>query len=426
MTPSTGSPTTVGADGSAAHAAHTPHTAHTGPQPADPRFRLGWKNGSSTFLVALASLMMANLAPHILSTLGTLGYGVIEGGNILTWALFASAIVGLTSARFTAGPLRRPLAAAGLVIATIAFTAGTFIADPTLAAIALITGGAGVGTAISTSGAAIAALRNPNRAAAASGLTNRVLISIVLAIIPVLGVSQLSVFGTLALISLIALALTMWLPGTPAHAAPVDVTSTLKIAAPRRITVAGIAVLFVFALWGTSEDAIWTMAPVLGGALGIGEQALGFTLSLAAAGGILGMLIVTIAGDRIGRALPLTVALVLGGIIKIAIGLTADPLVLSALIIAVNTVYAFAFTLFISTAAGLDARGRWSGPLIGAYLVGSSFAPILGGVFIEWFGAPTFTLIMGLVSFAAIVPTVLIARVSVGAERALARYPQAA
>ena len=416
MTTSQASPTTAGTGNAPSHQQQT----------ADPRFKLNWRNGSSTFLVALASLMMANLAPHVLTALGSLGFGVIEGGNVLTWALFASAIVGLTSARFTAGPLRRPLAAVGLGVATVAFTAGTFIADPTVAATALIVGGAGVGTAISTSGAAIAALRNPNRTAAASGLTNRVLIALVLAIIPVIGISQLSVFGTLALISLVALALTVWLPGTPTHAEPVDVTSTLKIAAPKRITVAGIAVLFVFALWGTSEDAIWTMAPVLGDALGVSEQTLGFTLSLAATGGIIGMLLVTVAGARIGRAVPLAIALVLGGICKVAIGYTTDPVVLSALIIAVNTVYAFAFTLFISTAAGLDARGRWSGPLIGAYLVGSSFAPILGGVLIESLGVPTFTLIMGLVSFAAIIPTVAIARVSVGAERALARYPQAA
>ncbi|WP_017792823.1 MFS transporter [Leucobacter salsicius] len=391
---------------------------------ADPRFKLNARNGSATFIVALASLMMANLAPHILTALGSLGFDPIAGGNVLTWALLASALVGLASSRLASGKLRRPLAAAGLLLAVIAFGAGAFIASPAVAAAALVVGGAGVGTAISTSGAAIAALRNPNRVSAASGLTNRILITIVLAAFPIIGISQLSVFAVLALISLAGLALVAWLPNSPEHAAPVDVTTTLKIAAPRRITFAGIAVLVVFALWGTSEDAIWTMAPVLGDAVGASEQALGFTLSLAAAGGILGMLIVTIAGDRIGRALPLAIALVLGGAAKIGIGLTDDAFTLLALIIVVNAVYAFAFSLFIATAAGLDARGRWSGPLLGAYLVGSSFAPLIGSIFIEALGVPLFTLIMGLVSFAAIIPTVAIARVSMGAERALARYPQ--
>ena len=418
---------TVSAAGDETHMTHTT-TGHAqaSDTAADPRFKLNLRNGSATFIVALASLMMANLAPHILTALGGLGFDPIAGGNVLTWALLASAVVGLASSRLASGRQRRPLAAAGLLLAVVAFGAGAFIASPTATAAALIVGGAGIGAAISTSGAAIAALRNPNRVSASSGLTNRVLITIVLAIFPIVGISQLSVFATLALISLVGLALVAWLPNSPEHAEPVDVTTTLKIAAPRRITISGIAVLVVFALWGTSEDAIWTMAPLLGDAVGLGEQALGFTLSLAAAGGIIGMLIVTIAGARIGRALPLAIALVLGGAAKVAIGFTSDPFVLAALIITVNAVYAFAFSLFIATAAGLDARGRWSGPLLGAYLVGSSFAPLLGSILIESLGVPTFTLIMGLVSFAAVIPTVAIARVSVGAERALARYPQAA
>lgn len=388
---------------------------------ADPRFPLTLRNGSATFLIALASLMMANLAPFIMTALGALGFDIVASGNVLTWALLASAVVGLATARLASGRARRPLAMAGLALAVVAFGAGAIAPVPAVAVAGLIVGGAGVGTAISTSGAAIAALRNPNRVSATSGLVNRVLITLVLAAIPLIGITQGSVFGTLALISLVGLALAAWLPDSPEHAEPVDVTSSLQIAEPRRITLAGIAVLLVFPFWGTSEDAIWTMAPVLGDAVGLGEQPLGFTLSLAAAGGILGMLVVTIFGNRIGRALPLAAAVVLGGALKIWIGFADDPALLAALIIGVSTVYAFAFTLFIATAAGLDARGRWSGPLLGAYLVGSSFAPLIGGAFIEWFGVPVFAVIMGLVSFVVIVPTVLIARVSVGAERALAR-----
>lgn len=387
----------------------------------DPRHPLTLRNGSATFIIALASLMMANLAPFIMTALGHLGFDVIASGNILTWALLASAIVGLGTSRLAAGPARRRLAAIGLVLAVVAFGTAALIPNPTLATVGLILGGAGVGAAISTSGAALAALRNPNRVSATSGLVNRILITVILAVIPVIGITQGSVFGTLALISLAGLALALWLPDAPEHAAPVDVTTSLQIAEPRRITLAGIAVLIVFPLWGTSEDAIWTMAPVLGETVGIGEQHLGFALSIAAAGGILGMLAVTIFGARIGRAVPLAIALGLGGALKIWLGFADSPALLAGLIIAINTIYAFAFALFIATAAGLDARGRWSGPLLGAYLVGSSFAPLIGGALIAQLGVAGFALIMGVISFVVIVPTVLIARVSVGAERALAR-----
>ncbi|MEV8338296.1 MFS transporter [Leucobacter sp. NPDC077196] len=388
---------------------------------ADPRLPLTLRNGSATFLIALASLMMANLAPFIITALDSLGFDAVASGNILTWALLASAVVGLGTGRIASGRLRRPLAIAGLIIAVVAFGAAALVPATPVIVTGLIVGGAGVGAAISTSGAAIAALRNPNRISATSGLVNRALITVILAVIPLIGITQGSVFGTLALISLVGLALAVWLPNAPEHAAPVDVTQSLQIAEPRRITIAGIAILFLFPIWGTSEDAIWTMAPVLGDALGIDEQSLGFTLSLSAAGGILGMLIAAVIGNRFGRAWPLAIALVIGGALKIWTGVTADPVTFAVLIIAVSSIYAFAFALFIATAAGLDARGRWSGPLLGAYLVGSSFAPLIGGVLIEGIGIAPFTLITGIVSFVVIVPMVFVARVSTGAERALAR-----
>lgn len=388
---------------------------------ADPRLPLTLRNGSATFLIALASLMMANLAPFIITALGALGFDAVASGNILTWALLASAVVGLGTGRIASGRLRRPLAIVGLGIAVVAFGAAALVPATAIVVTGLIVGGAGVGAAISTSGAAIAALRNPNRISATSGLVNRALITVILAVIPLIGITQGSVFGTLALISLVGLALAARLPDAPEHAAPVDVTQSLQIAEPRRITLAGIAILILFPIWGTSEDAIWTMAPVLGDVLGIDEQSLGFTLSLSAAGGILGMLIAAVLGNRFGRAWPLTIALVIGGALKVWTGLTADPLTFAVLIIAVSSIYAFAFALFIATAAGLDARGRWSGPLLGAYLVGSSFAPLIGGVLIDGLGIAPFTLITGIVSFAVIVPMVFVARVSTGAERALAR-----
>ncbi|MGK0716597.1 MFS transporter [Leucobacter sp. W1153] len=387
----------------------------------DPRVQLRWRNGSATFALALVGLMMANLAPLIMAVLGSLGFDLVDSGNILTWALLASAVVGLGTAKLAAGERRRWLAALGLTVAVVGFTCAALLADPTLVVIGFVVGGAGVGAAISTSGAAIAALRNPNRVSATSGVVNRLLVMLVLALLPVLGLTAVSVFGALALLSLIGLLLAVWLPMAPEHAAPVDVTESLQIAAPHRVSIAGIALLIIFPLWGASEDAVWTLTSVLGDSVGLDATALGLALSAAAGGGAIAMVLVTVLGNKMGRATPLAAALVLGGLIKIGIGLTADPTTLALLIVAVNTIYGLAFVLFLATAAGLDARGRWSAPLLGAYLIGSSFAPIMGAWIIEAVGIPVFGAIMGIVSFAVIIPAVWIARVSVGAERALAR-----
>lgn len=393
------------------------------PTTDDPRVPLRVRNGSAVFLVSLAGLMMANLAPLIMSVFEKVGFDVVASGNILTWGLFASALVGLSTSRAAAGAHRRTLAAVGLVVAVIGFLFAAMVAQPALVVTGFIVGSVGVGAAISTSGAAIAALRNPNRVSATSGVVNRLLVMVVLAVIPLLGLAQITVFGALTLLSLLSLAVTVWLPNTPEFPA-VDIvaeTAAEPKKTPRRVLLAGIGVLIVFPLWGTSEDAVWTLAPVLGDAVGLGEQSMGFALSAAAGVGAGAMVIVTLSGRRIGRAIPLAIALLLGGAAKIWIGLTDDPQTLAMLIVAVNTIYAFAFVLFLATAAGLDARGYWSGPLIGAYIVGSSFAPIIGAWIIDRVGIPTFGVAMGVISFLLIVPTVLIARVSTSVERALGR-----
>lgn len=391
------------------------------PTADDPRVSLRARNGSAVFLVSLVGLMMANLAPLIMSVFEQVGFDVVTSGNILTWGLFASALVGLGTSRAAAGAHRRTLAAVGLIVAAVGFAFAAIVTQPALVVTSFIIGSVGVGTAISTSGAAIAALKNPNRVSATSGVVNRLLVMVVLAVIPLLGLAQITLFGALALLSLLSLAVTVWLPSTPEFST-IDIvaeTAAEPTRAPRRVLLAGIGVLIVFPLWGTSEDAVWTLAPVLGDAVGLSEQSLGFTLSAAAGVGAGAMLIVTLGGRKIGRAVPLGIALLLGGATKIWIGLTDDPQTLAILIIVVNTIYAFAFVLFLATAAGLDARGYWSGPLIGAYIVGSSFAPVIGAWIIDSVGISTFGIAMGIVNFILIIPTVLIARISTGVERTL-------
>ena len=94
----------------------------TAPAPADdPRVPLGLRNGAAVFLVALAGLMLANLAPLVMAVLEDVGFDVIASGNILTWALLASALVGLGTSRPAAGRHRRTIAVVGLVIAIIGF-----------------------------------------------------------------------------------------------------------------------------------------------------------------------------------------------------------------------------------------------------------------------------------------------------------------
>ncbi|MGN7189272.1 hypothetical protein [Microbacterium enclense] len=73
---------------------------------------------------------------------------------------------------------------------------------------------------------------------------------------------------------------------------------------------------------------------------------------------------------------------------------------------------------FISTAAALDADGRWSGPLLATYLVGSALTPVIGASLVELFGYQGFVLTLGVSSFVLAVPAGIIGGLSRRLERA--------
>ena len=80
-------------------------------------------------------------------------------------------------------------------------------------------------------------------------------------------------------------------------------------------------------------------------------------------------------------------------------------------------VYAIAFLYFVATAAALDADGRWSGPLLAVYLVGSSLTPVIGAALVETLGYQGFVVVLGVASFILAVPAFLVARISSRLQR---------
>jgi MFS family permease len=145
---------------------------------------------------------------------------------------------------------------------------------------------------------------------------------------------------------------------------------------------------------------------------GMTEEQLGLVLSASTGGGLLAAIALIFLGTRLGRALPLGILLVLGAALKLTACLTTDSTTYLVTMIAWNTVYAVAFMYFIATAAALDASGRWSGPVLGVYLVGSSFAPLFGAWIGDAFGFPVLGWVLAGFSLVLLVPAVLIARLS--------------
>ena len=387
---------------------------------------------TATFAIGIAGYLGVNLSPYMITAAQTgLGIDVLAASWLVTATLLLTAVTGLAIAPLCAGVHRRAVARTGLAIAVVGFATAALV--PALMLPALLVGGAGAGGAVAASGAALAAFRNPDRVAGFNGLANRGVITIVLAVIPLVGLAPIDVFGALALFSAIGLIVTAWLPAAPvadpraaaavAEAMPIEVppTGTVRLspARSRTVTIAGFGLLVVFALWAASEDSLWAMAGVMGAEqTGLTPEGLGIALSGATAGGLIGSLLLMIVGSRLGRAVPLAVLLVAGGVLKIVEGFTSEPTAFIIVFIAWNTVYAIAFMYFVSTSAALDADGRWSGPLLAVYLVGSALTPVIGAALVSVLGFQGFAVALGIASFILAVPASAIALLSTRLERA--------
>lgn len=399
--------------------------------------------GAATFAIGIAGYLGVNLSPYMITALQE-GFGtdILTASWIVTATLLATAVTGLATAPLCATRHRRLVARVGLAVGLVGFLAAALVAVPAVAIAGLLVGGAGAGGAVASAGAALAAFRNPDRVAGFNGLANRGVITIVLAVVPLIGLAPIDVYGALALFCLIGLVAVGWLPVAPvldprasaaiAEAVPIDVPRTgaprvRRRATSRGVTIAGFALLVTFALWAVSEDSLWAMAGVMGTEqAGLTDAGLGLALSGSTAGGLIGSVLLMIVGNRLGRAVPLVVLLVAGGALKIALGFATDETAFITMFIVWNTIYAVAFMYFVSTSAALDADGRWSGPLLSVYLVGSALTPIIGAALVELFGLQGFVAALGGASFVLAIPAAIIATISTRVEKDAAAAAAAA
>ncbi|MGK9220623.1 MULTISPECIES: MFS transporter [unclassified Microbacterium] len=396
------------------------------------RVPLRLPTATATFAIGIAGYLGVNLSPYMITAAQSgLGMDVLAASWLATATLLLTAVTGLAIAPLCAGAHRRTVARGGLALGLLGFGAAALV--PALILPGLLAGGVGAGGAVAASGAALAAFRNPDRVAGFNGLANRAVITVVLAVLPLIGLAPIDVFGALALFCLIGLAVSLWLPAAPvlephagaavAEAMPIEIppTGVVRTSVPRSrtVTIAGFALLVTFALWAASEDSLWAMAGVMGAEqAGLTPEGLGIALSGATAGGLLGSILLMIVGDRLGRAVPLATLLLAGAALKFAEGFMADQTAFIVVFIAWNTIYAIAFMYFVSTSAALDADGRWSGPLLAVYLVGSALTPVIGAALVGALGYQGFTTALSIASVVLAVPAGAIALLSTRLERA--------
>ncbi|MFI5434225.1 MFS transporter [Rhodococcus baikonurensis] len=333
------------------------------------RVPLTANRGVAVFSIGVMGFITANLIPlMIVAMVEDLGVTESAAGAVLTASLLVCAFTCLATTRIASGRHRHLLGRVSLIAMAAAFGIAAIAPSTVIACAAIIIGGIGAGGSASVGGAALAALTNPDRASSISGLVNRLVVTAVLALIPILGTHMTNAFGIVAVLALATAATVTWLPSSPVRESPetaksAKTTTTLPAGvSAKRLTFAGTAFLAMLAVWAISEDSLWAVLGIMGSEhAGLSDQQMSLALSASTAGGVLAAVTLTALGSRVSRTISISVLLILGAILKLSASLTTDPTIYLALVIAWNTVYAATFIVF-GCHLGRSRRGR---PMVG-------------------------------------------------------------
>ncbi|MDQ0648030.1 putative MFS family arabinose efflux permease [Microbacterium natoriense] len=338
---------------------------------------------TASSLLALATGMTlgnvgGNLMPLLLDGfMKRFDLSATTAGMIAAVQLLMTAAVALTFSARAAGLGRVRLSQIGLAVAAIGFTCA-WIAPSTeilFGANAVI--GAGLGATFAAASAALSSTPNSDRATTLTLLSSTIAIAALILAIPLANrlLGDAGGFALLAGCCALGLVLVRGLPRTTmAHrAGDGPPLSWVFVAA--------------VALFGMSEQGIWSYADVLG-RTGAGLDAssaaavLGVAAIAALAGVPLGVLLRRVVGTRAALAC----VLALGVAAKVAVVTTGSPGVFAVACVVWQVGYLATLVLVLAAAAQFDRSGRWVAASAGALALGTGIGPAAVGLTLDHLG----------------------------------------
>jgi predicted MFS family arabinose efflux permease len=174
----------------------------------------------------------------------------------------------------------------------------------------------------------------------------------------------------------VGLALVRFLPATGASDGPPAGTGEL----PWLLKIPAIAAML---LYFTAQGAVWAYLFLMGIVGGLTEQQVSFALTLAGIAGIAGGFTPVLLGERVGRAVPLTIGIVAGALPLLYLMGTLTAI---AYVIAV-CIYNFAWNMthpyLLATYASFDRTGRVVIYATALQTIGMAVGPAIGALVIR-------------------------------------------
>ncbi len=241
--------------------------------------------------------------------------------------------------------------------------------------------GAGAGVVLAVGNATVSACRHPDRVFARMTLAGTVLITIVLALLPLL-ITRFAYRGGyigMAVLCLLLLPLFAWIPDLPPAA-------EVHGDAPMSQAVLGAATLLSAALLFFNQSGVWAFSERLAVLAHLDHEQIGFALSFSTFAGLLGAGLAARVGTQAGRTLPLLVGVLTTGLTLVALVHVNTPRAYVAILTLNGIAYLFMVPYVFGTAAALDRQGRWAAATIGAATIGAALGPGIVGPVVQTYG----------------------------------------
>jgi predicted MFS family arabinose efflux permease len=269
---------------------------------------------------------------------------------------------------------RRVLIRVGAALATLGYISSALPESVASLAVCRVIAGVGAGMVLAIGNATVAACRHPERVFARTTIAGTILITVLLALLPLV-IARFTYRGGYLGLGAITLVLAPFLWRIP------DTVAGGQQHAEDGVTHygLGIATLTAAGLLFFCQSALWAFSERIAILARLSHEQIGLALSGSTLAGLCGAALASWIGTRRGRTLPLITGILATGLTLLGLVHTGAPATYTGMLIANGIAYLFMVPYVFGTAAALDRQGRWGAATVGAATIGAAFGPGIAG-----------------------------------------------
>lgn len=350
--------------------------------------------------------------PFVIGALiSSLGLNEAQAGILSSVELGAIALGSMLVAPFMGRLPRRTLAIIGALLAMLASVFSMSLDSYETLLWVRASSGLGCGLALAAGNATVSSARSPEKLAAHMSVYF-VLLMIVMMSLFARVTAEYGHQGAYAALTGSFVFSALWLFLLPQGASVCGgMSGAVKFRKNTLWSLTGLCMLGAMFMFQMRDTMSWAFVERIGTNLGYSAENIGNLLSIQAVLGLIGPLMASVMGARLGLKIPVLLAVMFSGAVTVFILLSTKSVVLYGVSVSlISITYFYALAYLTALAAELDQQGRIVAASGGLLIAGSAVAPFISGLILQQGGYP----LMGTVAVVVVVLTLVFCAVPLG------------